>query len=32
MSLTAEPFGALPGGSSVIRYTLSQPGGLTLRF
>ena len=31
MSLTAEPFGALPDGPPVIRYTLSRPGGLTLR-
>ena len=31
MALTAEPFGALPDGSPVIRYTLSRPGGLTLR-
>jgi aldose 1-epimerase len=31
MSLTAQPFGALPDGSPVIRYTLSRPGGLTLR-
>jgi aldose 1-epimerase len=31
MPLTAEPFGALPGGSPVICYTLSRPGGLTLR-
>lgn len=31
MSLTAEPFGALPDGSPVIRYTLSGAGGLTLR-
>ena len=31
MSQTAEPFGALPGGSPVIRYTLSGTSGLTLR-
>ena len=31
MSLTAEPFGALPDGSPVIRHTLSRTGGLTLR-
>jgi len=31
MSLTAEPFGALPDGSPVVRYTLSRAGGLTLR-
>ena len=31
MSLTAEPFGALPAGSPVTRYTLSRAGGLTLR-
>jgi aldose 1-epimerase len=31
MALTAEPFGALPDGSPVICYTLSRPGGLTLR-
>ena len=31
MALIAEPFGALPDGSPVIRYTLSRPGGLTLR-
>ena len=31
MPLTAEPFGALPDGSPVMRYTLSQPSGLTLR-
>ena len=31
MSLAAEPFGALPDGSPVLRYTLSRPGGLTLR-
>ena len=31
MPLTAEPFGALPDGSPVICYTLSRPGGLTLR-
>jgi len=29
--LNAEPFGALPDGSPVIRYTLSRPGGPTLR-
>jgi hypothetical protein len=32
MSLTAEPFGVLPDGSPVIRYTLSRTGGMTLRF
>jgi aldose 1-epimerase len=31
MSLTAEPFGALPDGSPVIRYTLRRRGGPTLR-
>jgi aldose 1-epimerase len=31
MPLTAKPFGALPDGSPVTRYTLSRPGGLTLR-
>lgn len=31
MSLTAEPFGALPDGSPVARFTLSRPSGLTLR-
>src|ERR1035437_4455454 len=31
MSLTAEPCGALPEGSPVIRHTLSRTGGLTLR-
>jgi len=31
MALTAEPFGALPDGLPVMRYTLSQPSGLTLR-
>jgi aldose 1-epimerase len=31
MSLTAEPFGTLSDGSPVTRYTLHQPGGLTLR-
>ena len=31
MPQTAEPFGTLPDGSPVIRYTLSRPGGLTLR-
>jgi aldose 1-epimerase len=31
LSLTAEPFGTLPDGSPVTRYTLSQAGGLTLR-
>src|SRR5674476_1463812 len=31
MSLIAEPFGALPDGSPVVRYTLSRMGGLTLR-
>jgi len=31
MSLIAEPFGALPDGSPVVRYTLSRAGGLTLR-
>lgn len=31
MSLTAEPFGRLPEGARVTRYTLSQTGGLTLR-
>jgi len=31
MSLTAEPFGALPDGSPVVRHTLSRTGGLTLR-
>ena len=31
MSLTGEPFGTLPDGSPVIRYTLSRASGLTLR-
>lgn len=31
MSLTVEPFGALPDGSPVVRYTLSHVGGLALR-
>jgi aldose 1-epimerase len=31
MPLTAEPFGSLPGGNAVTRFTVSQPGGLTLR-
>src|SRR5450756_3216471 len=31
MALTAEPFGALPDGSPVSRYTLSRPGVLPLR-
>jgi len=31
MSRSAERFGALPDGSEVIRYTVSRPGGLTLR-
>lgn len=31
MSLTAEPFGTLPDGSAVTRYTLSRDGGPTLR-
>jgi aldose 1-epimerase len=31
MTLTAEPFGSLPDGSRVSRYTLSRAGGLTLR-
>ena len=31
MSLTVEPFGTLPDGSPVARYTLSREGGLTLR-
>lgn len=31
MALTAEPFGTLPDGSQVVRYTLSAAGGLTLR-
>jgi len=31
MSLSAEPFGLLPDGSPVLRYTLSGAGGLTLR-
>jgi aldose 1-epimerase len=29
--MTAEPFGALPNGSPVLRYTMRRPGGLTLR-
>ena len=31
MPLTAEPFGALPDGSPVTRYTVRGPAGLTLR-
>jgi len=31
VSLTAEPFGTLPDGSPVTRYTLSRAGGPTLR-
>jgi len=31
LSLTAEPFGTLPGGSAVTRYTLTRAGGPTLR-
>ena len=31
MALTAEPFGTLPDGATVICHTLSRPGELTLR-
>jgi galactose mutarotase-like enzyme len=31
VALKAEPFGMLPDGSPVMRYTLSRPNGLTLR-
>jgi aldose 1-epimerase len=31
LSLTVEPFGTLPDGSPVARYTLGRGGGLTLR-
>lgn len=31
MSLNAEPFGTLPDGSTVTRYTLGREGGPTLR-